>query len=118
MIDQRAHQTSASAIQSLLQAEMDASAAVEAARLKAEKSLEEANAHARGILAVSERRIQNIYAHSSQSREEISRQVQAGRDAQLQHLQTSWKVVESGIDQAVLAFARDLVGGNQNPGGA
>jgi vacuolar-type H+-ATPase subunit H len=116
MIDQRAHQTSASAIQSLLQAEMDAAATVEAARLKAAQSLEEANVRVKEILAVSERRIQNIYAHSSQSWEKIRQQVQAGRDAQLQRLQTSWKVDESGIDKAVLAFARDLIGGNQNPG--
>lgn len=118
MIDQRAHRTPASAIQSLLQAEMDAATAVEAAHLKAAQSLEEASVRTREILAAAERRIQKIRAHSSQSQEKIRRQVQVGRDAHLVGLQTSWKLDEPGIDKAVLAFARDLISGNQSSGGA
>ncbi len=116
-MDQRTHVTSGTAIQSLLQAEMDAAAAVEAARLKAAQQLAAASLRVGQILAAAERRIRKIHASSSQSQEKICRQVQTQGDTELARLQAAWKVDKSDIEKAVVDVARDLIGGHPKPDG-
>ncbi len=117
MTDQRTHPASGSAIQSLLQAEMDAAAAVETARLKAASALEAAGVRATEIQAAAEQRIRRLHSGSKQSREKILQQAQQLQATRLAGLRGSWKVDESAIAAAVLEFARSLIGASRSAGG-
>ncbi|MDE2235115.1 MAG: hypothetical protein KGK44_06130 [Gammaproteobacteria bacterium] len=118
MSDQRTHPASGSAIQSLLQAEMDAATAVETARLKAARALEAAGVRAVEIQAAAERRIRRLHSGSKQSREKILQQAQQLQADRLAGLRASWKVDEAAAASAVLEFARSLIGGDRSAGDA